>query len=295
MVKYLAKIISWARQGLRKYPRLRAFIIPWWQHYRDLRWWSFRLRRQPVTYSAHATTIKLYPDGQIARMLWESNFEAYERDFVQAYLRPGMRVLNVGANTGLYTLMASVLVAPCGEVHAFEPSAISYVRLLKNLELNSCRNVITRQVAVSNMPGQLLLRADPYAPDLDGHRFVEQISTATTKTNSDEVVEAITIDDYLGSSGVGSASGINFVVMDVEGAEFAVLQGARQMLIKSDPTLLFECSKEHDSLENLLQALGYRTWRWNCELRRLEPAQIRNLAALHNIIARREGWEAEQY
>jgi len=231
----------------------------------------------------------LYPEGQIPEVLWKGNFESAERSFVVAYLRPGMRVINVGANVGLYAVMASVLVRPGGEVHAFEPSAVSYSRFLRNLELNGCRNVTARRAALSNVRGQLLLRVDPQHPSYDGHRFVEEVSVAGTLLPSDEIVEATTLDDYMTEQ---PGHNIDLIIMDVEGAEFAVLQGSIETLARANPTMLLECSKHQEDTENLLKKLGYKFWVWNVIEQALAPADFRRATRLGNVVVRREGWAA---
>jgi FkbM family methyltransferase len=248
---------------------------------------------RPVRYAAGEATLRLYPVGQIPEVLWKADFEAHERDFVNAYLRPGMRVLNVGANVGLYVAMASALVGPKGEVHAFEPSVLTYARLMKNLELNGCRNVIAKRIALSDATGQLLMRADPRAPHLDGHRFVEKPGSNVQARETDEMVEALTLDGYLGALGTDALARVDFMIMDVEGAELAALQGAQKMLASNDLTLLLECSKNHDQVEKMLRGFGYQFWDWNEETRALEPTDFRGATKKGDVIVRRRGWSAD--
>jgi len=264
-------------------------LLPWWVRFIDLQWRTLKFLRRPITYPAGSTTVMLYPEGQIPQVLWKGNFESVERDFVAEYLKPGMRVMNIGANVGLYAVMASALVRPGGEVHAFEPSALSYSRLLRNLELNGCGNVTTRRAALSNARGQLLLRADPQHPSYDGHRFVEEVSVAGKLLPSDEMVEATTLDDYMTEQ---AGRNIDLIIMDVEGAEFAVLQGSIETLTKTNPTMLLECSKHQEDTEILLKKLGYKFWVWNVIEQALVPADFREAARVGDIVVRREGWAA---
>jgi FkbM family methyltransferase len=283
-------VLNGLRQKIRQYPRIRTLLLPWWLRLVDLGWRVRKFLKRPVKYAAGATTVMLYPEGQIPEVLWKGNFESTERDFVAAYLRPGMKVVNVGANVGLYTVMASALVGPRGQVHAFEPSADSYSRLLRNLELNGCHNVTTRRAALSNVRGQLLLRVDPQHPSHDGHRFVEEVGAAGRALPSDEIVEAITLDDYMTEP---TGYKLDLMVMDIEGAEFAVLQGAVEMLTRANPTILLECSKHQEDTENLLRQLGYKFWVWNVIERALVHTDFRQAARLGDVVIRREGWRAQ--
>lgn len=292
MTTGLAKMSGLLRRKIRRYPRVRAFLIWCLDCYKALRWKAFLLRSRPVEYSAGAITVKLYPEGQIPEVLFIDNFEARERDFVEAYLRPGMHVVNIGANVGLYAVMASVLVAPEGEVIAFEPGAVTHERLLRNLQLNGCQNVSAVRAAISDVPGELLLRVDPLHPSLDGHRFVRRVSEVHDPVASDEVVEALVFDDYLTSKFLGNPPLIDFVIIDIEGAELAALQSARKTLERCKPTLLLECSKEQVAVERLLRDFGYQFWSWNQVTRMLEPVDFKQAAAKGNIVVRASHWAA---
>lgn len=275
------------RQEIRKYPRLREVLLPWWVWMLGLQWRVRKIIRWPVSYPAGISTVKLYPEGQIPEMLWKGDFEATERDFVATYLKPGMKVVNIGANVGLYTVMASALVKPGGEVHAFEPSGESHSRLINNIELNDCRNVIVKRVALSNTRGQLLLRVDPKNPAFDGHRFVESVNNTGNLLSSDELVEATTLDDYMAEQ---ASRNIDLIIMDVEGAELSVLQGGGETLALTQPTILLECSKYQEDTEKLLKDLGYKFWLWNVIEQALVPVDFRKAAHLGDVVARREGW-----
>lgn len=277
------------RLQIRKYPRLRKLLLSPWLSLINLHWRLRKLLRMPVRYAAGNTTVLLRPEGQIPEALWKWDFELTERDFVAAYLKPGMKVVNIGANVGLYTVMSSELVKPNGEVHAFEPSAVTYSRLVKNLELNGCRNVTTVRKAVSDQQGQLLLRADPLHPSFDGHRFVEEVGASEKVLASDELIEAITLDSYIARQ---SSRGIDLIIMDVEGAELAVLKGAIETITQFYPTLLMECSKYQEDIEKLLRSLGYKYWVWNVVKQELTPVDFHQAARLGDIVVRREGWSA---
>src|SRR5205823_143519 len=70
----------------------------------------------------------------------------YEHDtfhFLCRILRPGMVFLDIGANIGQYTLLASQRVGPVGDVHAFEPHPTLFDVLVRNVDRNRCRNVTT--------------------------------------------------------------------------------------------------------------------------------------------------------
>jgi FkbM family methyltransferase len=286
----MTALSSVIRRKIRKHPRLYRSLLPWWIRGVNLHWSLRKSLRIPISFPAGAWTVKLYPEGQIPEMLWKGNFEAIERDFVSAYLKSGMRVVNVGANVGLYTVMAAALVEGGGEVHVFEPSRESYLRLMNNVELNGCRNVRAMRVALSNVRGHLLLRADPKNASLDGHRFVVTVGGGVSQLATDELVEARTLDDYMADQTRGS---IDLIIMDVEGAELSVLQGAVNTLELTHPTILLECSKYHEETESLLRDLGYSFWQWDVNIKALVPVDFLKAAQVGDVVARVEGWSFE--
>ena len=185
------------------------------------------MRSRPIGCSAGGTFLYLYPVGQIAEVLWAGNFEVRERDFVARYLRRGMCIVNVGANVGLYTVMAAALVGEEGEVHAFEPSTETFQRLLANLKLNHCSRVIAQRSALSDRKEIVVLRADPKYPMYDGHRYIAKVDAQKEIKETDEIVDCQTFDVYWKEYG---RQHLDLMIIDVEGAEYAVLRGAMQAL-----------------------------------------------------------------
>ena len=68
-------------------------------------------------------------------------------------IKSGMRVIEIGANIGYYTLIAANLVGESGKIYAIEPEPANYALLTKNVEVNGYKNVIPIQKAISNEIG----------------------------------------------------------------------------------------------------------------------------------------------
>ena len=276
------------RKELNKYPQIKRLLVPVWMNLCNIHWRVFKSLGLPVKYPVGDRIAMLHPEGQIPEVLWKHNFEENERNFLSTYLKTGMQVANIGANVGLYSVLASIIVGSNGRIHAFEPSTVSYSRLKKNLILNGCENVITNQIALSNAKGQLVLRVDPLNPTYDGHNFVEMVKPGDL-LQSDETVEATTLDAYMAAQANRT---LDLIIMDVEGAELSVLEGGAEAISQPNLTLLMECSKHHDAVKKLLEKDGYSFWVWNANERGLVPADFMEVTRRGDVIARRSGWRA---
>jgi FkbM family methyltransferase len=227
--------------------------------------------------------------GQIAEYVWRSEFEKAERDFAVQRIVPGMRVLNIGANAGLYTIIASKLVGTAGEVHAFEPSSRNFGLLKANIELNQCRNVVANNLALSNFQGRLSLHSDPLHPDYDGHFFVRRLTDVSdTPSQPMEIIPCTTLDDYWQEACGGEMHPVDFIIIDVEGAELSVLEGARRTFAAS-PNLgmIMECTEQIPEIGAFLEEFGFETYHLGSETSSLLPTEIErgSLVALRGIHA----------
>jgi FkbM family methyltransferase len=168
----------------------------------------------------------------------KGTFETAEINFVSRFLRTGMTMLDVGAHHGLYSLLASRKVGPKGRVISFEPSPRERNALRLNLALNWCTNVSVQGLAVGNEQGEATFylvegtetgcnSLRPPALQVGSYR---PIKVHTTR-----------LDDWLRQRGIQT---VDFIKLDVEGAELSVLQGAVELLAKAPrPVLLIEVAE----------------------------------------------------
>ena len=172
--------------------------------------------------------------GALDRELIHEGFETAEAAFVGRFLRPGMTVLDVGAHHGLYTLLASKLVGRDGRVIAFEPSWRERRRLARHLWINRCRNVEVHSCALGDRAGE----SDFYL--VEGmHDWCNSLRAPNIEERTSKVrVEVRRLDDVL--EGIHWPR-IDFIKLDVEGAELSFLRGARRMLCAEvRPAILVE-------------------------------------------------------
>jgi FkbM family methyltransferase len=182
--------------------------------------------------------------GSGVHSCWIGSYELEkQRAFAQVTSR-GATVLDLGANVGFYTLLAAKLVGSSGHVYAFEPVPRNLQYLRRHIALNELTNVSVIDAAVCDTNCQ--------------RRFQFHTSAAMghlSETGQAEV-NTVTLDHFVFRSGVVTPSTIK---IDVEGAEFSVLQGARDVLSQHRPELLLAThgSALRSQCLDLIAAHGY--------------------------------------
>jgi len=271
-------MFSIVRSFGNRHPKLRSAFGPSWQYVTQLLWTlrSKLFGRWPIDFTAGGCTVSMVTEGQIAECVWRGSFEECERDFAAREIKSGMRVLNIGANAGLYTIIASKMVGPDGMVHAFEPSLQNFTLLMKNIELNGCKNVVANNLALWNSQGRLSLNCDPLHPDIDGHFFVRPLSEMPVDSSAAiGIVSCTTLDDYWRDACGGDIKPVDFIVIDVEGAELSVFEGAQQTF-EASPSLamIMECTEHILEVGALLREFGFTYYHWDSDSQRLLPTEI---------------------
>lgn len=144
-------------------------------------------------------------------------YESATTDLFRQILKPGMTVIDVGANVGYFSLLAADLVGSSGTVYAFEPEPENNTLLLTNIEINSYTNIRAKKVAVSNTCGS----TDFFLSELDNgsHSIYEAGARGVAATLS---VETTTLDAFIEEE---EWPVVDLLKIDVEGAELMVLEG----------------------------------------------------------------------
>ena len=210
--------------------------------------------------------------GQSMRVNWALHktyvFGTYEPGVVQGLeelVQPGWTAVDVGANIGYFTLLMANRVGPQGKVIAFEPLAENFRILKENIQLNDHRNVVAENLALMSRTGRIELRsATPGAITWVASVKIDQNSAVESQS-----VEAVTLDEYVQRKGIAK---VDFLKIDVEGAEASVLEGATSVLDRDKPILLIEMHEldrfkdKHPAILKLLshdyhlRSLGMREW-----------------------------------
>ncbi len=170
-------------------------------------------------------------------------FSQLEVELFLQILKPGMCVLDVGANIGAFATIFAEQVGVSGSVHAFEPQKQVFQTLCANIAINSIENVYTYNKCVGKDNKKLLM---PNLSQYITNNF-GGISAKNAEDNSGFLVETMTIDEM-------ALERCDFIKVDVEGMEEDVLRGADKTIRKFRPIMYLENDRKEKS-EALIKAV----------------------------------------
>lgn len=190
-----------------------------------------------------------------------------EIKFVRTILKAGDRVVDIGANYGIYALSMAKIVGPQGHVWAFEPASSTAAHLAQSIEHNGFGQITLIKSALSNHQGTARL-------GLRQNSELNSLTVDTDQQQETEVVELTTLDHV---SEKFSWHGITFVKLDAEGEESRILEGGTRFLSEESPLIMYEL--KHDNAVNHLlirqfEQAGYRPYRLIPGLNLLAPFSL---------------------
>jgi FkbM family methyltransferase len=177
-----------------------------------------------------------------------------EIKFVRHLLRPGERVIDIGANLGVYALSMAKAIGPRGKLWAFEPASRTAALLAQSIGANGFEHVVLEQTALSSAPGRLPLAVNQNSE-------LNSLVRGTPPTAATETVQVTTLDERREAL---AWSSIAFVKIDAEGEECNILRGGGRFFAELSPLVQYEIRA--GSLLNLglveqFASLGYRSYR----------------------------------
>ena len=179
--------------------------------------------------------LKLHRNDSLARGIACGNFERGERRLVSGLLRKGDCFIDVGADLGLYTVLAGKKVGQAGRVISVEPSPVTCRGLRRQIELNGLENVTVAEAGLSSSTGELEL----WDAAAGGDAF-SSFGKPIQEGGFEKVKVAVTTLDLLAEEFCGGRMP-SLVKIDVEGWEPNVLRGGQSLLSRPDsPKLLVE-------------------------------------------------------
>jgi FkbM family methyltransferase len=184
--------------------------------------------------------------------------EEYEPElrYFESVLSDGMTVVDGGANIGLYSVIAAEAVGPLGHVLSFEPSQTAFGTLKRNIMRYTQVDALNAALTYKTGAGWLY--------HVNGATSEYSLAPKDTIDEAGESVDLVTLDDVCTSLSICK---LDFVKLDVEGAEELVLRGSGNIFLESLPIVMFEVSERPISF-NLspqgawlwLNDLGYTFW-----------------------------------
>jgi len=186
-----------------------------------------------------------YVGGSLDRY---GEFSELEAQLFSGLIKPGMLVVEVGANIGAHTVHLAKLVGENGGVVALEPQRVIFQMLCANLALNGVENTDAKCLAVGAAPGEIVV------PRVD-YRSGGNFGGISLGADDGDVVEMIALDNLM-------LPACHMIKIDVEGMEKPVLDGARETIARFRPFLYVEDDRpdKHAELIATLFDLGYRAW-----------------------------------
>lgn len=161
-------------------------------------------------------------------------FEEASTKIVKKFIKNGDIVFDIGANIGYYSVIFSKIVGPNGQIFSFEPTKYFSDVLKDNLAANNIKNVELIPLGLSDKKEQLTIQIDGCSATLHvpgGGELLNQ-----------EIISLITLDIFVKERNI---SQIDFVKIDVDGHEPAVLNGGWKIFDFFKPLILLEISHAH--------------------------------------------------
>lgn len=230
------RLINLALETCKKIPsrRLKHII------YKGLKFYWKKDRNKIVFVKRERVNFKLdlseLIDNAIYRGLWERGVT----NIFKKYIRKNDIVIDVGANIGYYTLLSAKIVGDNGRVYAFEPSQKVYKKLKYNISLNNFKNIITECLGVSDKENKERLCLQ------SSYKIHEESKIENTE------IDMITLDSYIKRKKINK---VDFIKIDTDGFDFAILKGAINTIKKFRPTIIVETDLNEEDSEDFLDFL----------------------------------------
>jgi FkbM family methyltransferase len=225
-------------------------------------------------------SLLLDPKDYLSRMILISGeWQPGVWQSVSSSLSNGAVFLDVGAHIGYDTIKAAVRVGETGRVVAFEPNPNTLAQLRANIAASRASIVIVEPIACTDREQMLTL----YDSTSEGNSAASSLSLANADEHSEGAlpsyrVRGRRIDDVVGELGLKR---VDVVKIDVEGAEYSVLRGARETLTRFHPKIVLEMEPRElanmntkvEDLRSLLREMGYNAskqvdeddWEWTAQ------------------------------
>jgi len=173
-----------------------------------------------------------------------------EIKFLRKFIKPGMYIIDIGANYGLYTLSAASCLKNQGHIWAFEPTTFTHNCLHSSIEANNFKNITLIHSALSNKRGKAKLY-------LSSNSELNTLSKASTDSEQYETINLSTLDHCYKHY---KWRNIDFLKIDAEGEENKILSKSKKFFTEQSPLVMFELKHKKEINTFLIKkfaSLGY--------------------------------------
>lgn len=147
-------------------------------------------------------------------------YEAENFEFLSESCKPGAVIIDIGAHIGLFSVIASQVTGKAGKVYAFEPAPSTYALLQKTVVINHEEQVVeTFQKAVGKENGKITF----FVSDGQADNSNSLVNYKEDRSLHGIDVAVTSIDEFVKEKNLNK---LDFIKIDVEGAEYDTLQGA---------------------------------------------------------------------
>lgn len=161
------------------------------------------------------------------------HYEPHMTTFFKEHIKPGSTVIDIGANIGIFSIMAASLAGPKGKVLAFEPNTENCRLLLMSTRQNGFEDrVKLYPLGLSDKTGAAYFTT---AVGSNGGMLPNDFDTL--KNPNCVVIPTMRLDDMVSHN-------VDFIKADVEGAEYLALKGGEKLIRKHKPIITVEFSQE---------------------------------------------------
>jgi len=200
--------------------------------------------------------------GSANTLVNHSTHEAEDGRFLFKAALHARCIFDIGANAGYYTLHFGKCFPTVKEVHAFEPIHPTFSMLVENVQTNDLTHVVQcHPYGLSNKEEDVTF----YVPEFSGSVAASMQNLHPEEENKTIQAKVTTLDKFCE---INQIADVDLIKMDVEGAEFFALQGAKEVLIKFKPILFIEILRkwsrqfgiDPNQTIHWLHELGYKCW-----------------------------------
>lgn len=171
-------------------------------------------------------------DTSVMPQMRRGIYEPYVQRLFCSIVKPGMIVCDIGANFGQHTIVLSKLVGSTGRVIAIEASPINFAYLRETVALNKCDNVEVINCGVWSHKTELTFS---HVKDAEATSFFsnkEDIRKIEPNPNCQyQTIKVSSLDNLVSGN-------IDFIKIDIEGAELFAMHGAKRLLKSLSPILM---------------------------------------------------------